>query len=93
MGRKVIYTSGMCMKRTHSFSGLITALLPSTSSQLLAPSLDTDKVGGYLEQQKLSFEQDEDNSERHSSDHGSARLMLAHDSRDSPQGRLHLKSE
>ena len=93
MGRKVICNSAMCMKRPHSFSGLIRDLLLSTSSQLPALSLDTDKVNGYPEQQKLSFEQDEDDSEHHSSGHSSAQLTLAQDSRDSPQGLLDPKSE
>lgn len=42
--RMVIENSGLCMKRTHSFSGLIPNLLASTSSQLLAPSLHTKQV-------------------------------------------------
>lgn len=51
------------------------------------------KAGGYLERQKLSFEQDEDNSKCHSSNHCFAQLLLAHSSRDSLQGLLDLKSD
>lgn len=67
-------------------------LLPALGCPLPALSLDTDGVGGCLEQQNLSFEQGEDNSQHHSA-HSSAQLLMAQDSRESPQGPLDLKSE